>query len=715
MKKIVTIFTAILCAVNVFAQSPLKMSYQAVVRYSDGTLAQSSPVSVRMSILQGSETGTAVYVETHTTTTNVNGLMTTEIGNGTVVSGNMSTINWANGPYFIKTETDPEGGTNYSITGTSQMMSVPYALYAANSGTAGPQGPQGIQGLPGTPGADGNDGAQGPQGLQGATGPQGIQGATGATGAQGIQGATGSTGPQGLQGIQGPAGTNGQDGLILSGSAAGNTPFWNGTSWVTGSSNIYNNGGNVGINNTSPSHKLDVNGTMGVTGNFSVNTNKMAVNSTTGETTITNDFDKIGLQIGSNDPREIPNLKLYGYSSDNDNGGGGLEIGDGSVVGMRIYRTNDNNFRITTGYMGASLSIMPQANLGINTTSPTAKFHVAGNVRIEDGTEGADKVLTSDANGNASWQMTGMRSIDAIGTNPNANGATLTGNVLNLEPATQNYGGIVTTDAQNFSGTKHFFSPVTTEGTLTVGNDFSGSGRVNILSNNNEFSDPIGVQFKIGSYMKNFIGMSDTILPLYSVADVDASYLGSSNGVIFDEATALHLSSPWGGGFFNGLALKTDGSVKVNGNMNVSGTMTSGTVTYPNAIGNEGEVLTVNGSGNAVWQVPNGVPTADYANAVSMSAATSGHTFYTEWSGYPIFPEDLPVGFQCTIVNYSNSDAVSTTLPALSTVRFFHKGTGWVDGTAGVTNFTILSGGTVHVNVMDIGPQKCYFVSGDVQ
>jgi hypothetical protein len=684
MKKIITIFTAALLAVNVFAQSPMKMSYQAVVRHSDGTLVTSSPVSMRMSILQGSATGTAVYVETHAVSTNVNGLMTTEIGNGTVVSGSMSSIDWSNGPYFIKTETDPEGGTNYTITGTSQCTSVPYALYAANSGTPGPQGPQG------------------------ATGPQGPAGADGADGVDGVNGATGPQGPQGV------AGTNGADGLILNGSSAGNTPYWNGTAWVTGSSNIYNNGGNIGINQTSPNYKLDVNGTMGVTGNFAVNTNRMVVNSTTGETTINNDLDKIGLQIGTNDGREIPSLKLYGYSSDNDNGGGGLEIGDGSVVGMRIYRTNDNNFRITTGYMGASLSIMPQANLGINTTSPTAKFHVAGNVRIEDGTEGADKVLTSDANGNASWQMTGMRSIDAIGTNPNANGATLTGNVLNLEPATENYGGIVTTAAQNFSGTKHFFSPVTTEGTLTVGNDFSGSGRVNILSNNNEYSDPIGVQFKIDSYVKTFVGMTDTVLPFYSVADINASYLGVSNNVTFEEAAALHLTAPWGGGYTTPLALKTDGSVKINGSIDITGALKTGTVTYPNSNGNAGEVLTTDGTGNATWTAPTGLKTADQADAVSMTPSTSGHVFYTQWTGYPIIPDDLPVGYTCTIVNYSNADAPSTTLPALSTVRFFHKGTGWGNGAAGVDTFTILSGGTVQLNVMDIGGQICYFITGDL-
>jgi uncharacterized protein (TIGR02145 family) len=87
---------------------------------------------MRISILQGSASGTAVYIETQTPTTNDNGLASLEIGGGTVVSGNISTMDWANGPYFIKTETDANGGSNYSITGTSQLLSVPYAFFSGN-------------------------------------------------------------------------------------------------------------------------------------------------------------------------------------------------------------------------------------------------------------------------------------------------------------------------------------------------------------------------------------------------------------------------------------------------------------------------------------------------------------------------------------------------------------------------------------------------------
>jgi hypothetical protein len=139
MKKIITICVAILMTANVFAQAPNIMSYQAVIRNTSNALVTSSAVGMRISILQTSPSGTAVYVETQTPTTNANGLASIEIGGGTVVSGNFSTIDWANGPYFIKTETDPTGGTNYTITGTSQLLSVPYALHAktAESVTGG--------------------------------------------------------------------------------------------------------------------------------------------------------------------------------------------------------------------------------------------------------------------------------------------------------------------------------------------------------------------------------------------------------------------------------------------------------------------------------------------------------------------------------------------------------------------------------------------------
>lgn len=130
MKQLFTLLTASLITLSTFAQAPEKISYQAVVRDAGNSLVSNQSLGIQISILQGSSTGTAVYIETQTPSTNVNGLMSLEIGNGIVISGNFNTIDWANDSYFIKTEIDPTGGINYTIIGTSQLLSVPYALHS---------------------------------------------------------------------------------------------------------------------------------------------------------------------------------------------------------------------------------------------------------------------------------------------------------------------------------------------------------------------------------------------------------------------------------------------------------------------------------------------------------------------------------------------------------------------------------------------------------
>ena len=136
MRKLIIILIAVLFTTSMFAQSPQKMSYQAVIRNGSNALVTNQSVDMQISILQGTSTGTAVYVETQTPITNANGLVSIELGGGTVVSGSFSTINWANSPYFVKIETDPDGATGgllYTITGTNQLLSVPYTWYAENS------------------------------------------------------------------------------------------------------------------------------------------------------------------------------------------------------------------------------------------------------------------------------------------------------------------------------------------------------------------------------------------------------------------------------------------------------------------------------------------------------------------------------------------------------------------------------------------------------
>jgi hypothetical protein len=121
------LFLIALClSKTIFAQAPENMSYQTVIRDNANKLVVSKPVGLRLSILQGSATGTVVHTETQSENTNANGLISTVVGT--------SNLNWSTGPYFLKTEVDPTGGTNYTIMGIAQLLSVPYALYAENSG-----------------------------------------------------------------------------------------------------------------------------------------------------------------------------------------------------------------------------------------------------------------------------------------------------------------------------------------------------------------------------------------------------------------------------------------------------------------------------------------------------------------------------------------------------------------------------------------------------
>ncbi len=233
MKKYLLFFAILMIAVvSLFAQAPQNFSYQAVVRNAGNALVTNQNVAVRISIIQGNEFGASVYVETHNTTTNANGLMTIEVGDGIPVTGSFANIDWGNGPFFLKSEIDPEGGVNYSITGMQQLLSVPYALYADQAGNVpafaviptdtgyvisitqnggntqtlvlrhGAPGPQGVQGETGA------TGLQGPQGEQGVQGEPGLQGEPGPQGLQGEMGPQGEQGPQGPQGEQGAAGVS---------------------------------------------------------------------------------------------------------------------------------------------------------------------------------------------------------------------------------------------------------------------------------------------------------------------------------------------------------------------------------------------------------------------------------------------------------------------------------------------------------------------------
>ncbi|HEX7585182.1 MAG TPA: hypothetical protein VF373_10870, partial [Prolixibacteraceae bacterium] len=257
MKKITAILAAVIFTASVIltdqssAQTPQKMNYQSVIRNSSNALVTSTAIGMQISVLQNSANGAPVYVETQKPTTNANGLATIEIGSGTIVSGVFSGIDWSAGPYYLKVQTDPGGGTNYTITGTSQLLSVPYALYSASGGT--------LTGVTATL----------PLSSSGGTAPEiSLSGKVPVANLPSLAGdATGTIDAVTVVKLQNKtlattAPTNGQVLTYNSGnlqwepqnvSSSGNSSGWS----LTGN-NIYYNSGNVGIGSSNPQGKLEI-------------------------------------------------------------------------------------------------------------------------------------------------------------------------------------------------------------------------------------------------------------------------------------------------------------------------------------------------------------------------------------------------------------------------------------------------------------------------
>ena len=239
MKKFNLIIIALIFAISgASAQSPQAFKYQAVARDASGNVLQNQAIGMRISILQGSSSGTSVYKETHSETTNDFGLINLEIGNGTPVSGTFSSISWGTNDYFVKIEMDANGGTSYQHLGTSQLLSVPYALYAESSANGSSQWSQSGDNIYFN---NGNVGI-------GTTSPEK---------ALHIHGTASSPNPELI--VESSSG-GAYGGLRLQRNGVSNpaTFITNGAqnSWI----NV--NGGNVGIGTTNPTHKLSVTGTI---------------------------------------------------------------------------------------------------------------------------------------------------------------------------------------------------------------------------------------------------------------------------------------------------------------------------------------------------------------------------------------------------------------------------------------------------------------------
>jgi len=339
MKKIYSLLILFAClsCMNSNAQAPQGIPYQSVIRNGSGALLINQAVNVRFSIHDSTMLGTIVYQETHTVTTSNLGMVTVAIGQGTPSIATFSSINWGSGAKFMQVELDAAGGNNYIDLGTQQMMSVPYALYAAHSNDAGPAG------------------------------------AVGTTGATGPQGATGSSGSNGATGATGNTGATGATGLLPSGAAAGNTPYWNGSNWVTNSSNLFNNGGHVGIGTSTPASKLHV---------------------------ITDDASGDGLVAWGEGQAVVGKQGVHG-------GGLGLAYDSSNNVGT-IYSLapslawknldiRANSIRLLTE--GYDQAVTTNGKVGIGTETPNAKLDVQGGNILTSGTLTAGAVTYPNSHG----------------------------------------------------------------------------------------------------------------------------------------------------------------------------------------------------------------------------------------------------------------------------------------------------------------------------
>lgn len=361
---------SMLFAAVLAAQAPQAINYQGIARDLVGTPISNQAVGLRLSVRSGSITGTVVYQETFAVSTNQFGLYAVQVGRGTPVSGTFSTIAWGTAPHFLEVEMDITGGTNYTAAGTSELISVPYALYAETSGnvTPGPTGPTGPAGTNGTNGANGATGATG------ATGANGVTGATGANGTNGANGATGPTGANGANGVTGATGATGANGTNGSNGATGATgpSGANGAAGPTGPSGANGAAGPTGP--TGANGAAGATGATGPTGGLSIlgNTGNTLYFNALNNLVATSNFTNTGTFLGLN--QTVPNVDFH--------------IGGASAVNKRIQFTHS----------GTGTTLLDGALIGISGATQDAFFLQNEAQPLWFGTS-ANERMRIDANG----------------------------------------------------------------------------------------------------------------------------------------------------------------------------------------------------------------------------------------------------------------------------------------------------------------------------
>lgn len=591
MKKLISLIATAAIALAAFAQAPGLLSYQAVVRNTTGALVTSHAVGMQLSIVQGSPNGTAVYVETQTDTTNANGLASLAVGAGTPVTGTMAGINWANGPYYLVSQIDPTGGTNYTINGASQLLSVPYALYAAASGTKdttpwayagngtdiynvnsgnvgigtstpaanldieadsltqnnmspwasavnvrasstqtsfnGPFSLYGIQSVLNTT----LNGSAALRGLAYADSGQvyGVMGVSSSAQGAGVMGSTATVGGVCVEGLAGTIGVTAIKGISTNFGSSG-------TSNVAGffqAANAGNNyaiivpqgGGWVGIDTAAPSEALEVNGNVRLSNSAARN---LYVPDAAGGVSGSDLTIQAGGTPWNGNAASGGNLNLTAgnmNTAGSGNDGGNVIITTGgnpwfgnSVQGGDIIFQRDSSYATDISTSIPLIELMRisgnTGNVGIGTSTPSVKLDIenGGNspaFKLVDGTQQAGYVLTSDANGNASWQQASTKA-DYMQGLYGGSFVLPTGvdTPLNLSSGTYfqyddnlpfNNGKFTIT----YSGVYHF------DIAASVGYDYNNSSKVQIQTWRN--GEPIDQQFSQNISMDLQLNAGDTV------------------------------------------------------------------------------------------------------------------------------------------------------------------------------------------------------------
>jgi len=521
----------LLClTVEAYAQSPSTIPYQAVARNSSGNLLQNQAVSVRFSIRNGSAGGTVVYQETHSASTNNLGLFTLNIGQGTPVSGTFASINWGGGSKFAQVELDPAGGSAYVDMGTTQMLSVPYALYAASSGSAVTETDPQVNStatnqVPKWNGTTLTDGVMYDDGTNigiGTASPAQKLDIVGTVKTVGFQMPTGAANGYVLQ-----SNANGTASWVaptslsvtetdpqVSSSTTNQVPKWNGTTLTDGL--IFDNGTNVGIGTTSPSYLLHV-----------LNSTHTALKLESSS----NIGTWLSLQNSSTNGRT---WNLISSGQNNGEGAGKLLFNDAST--------------------STRMLIDGSGNVGIGTTSPTQKLDIAGTVKtvgFQMPTGAANGyVLQSNASGTASWVASTALSVtetdpqvSSSTTNqvPKWNGTTLTDGLIYDDGTNVGIGTTSPTDPL------HVVGNVRVDGGkipfLNTGNSvFIGEGAGTVDDLNNRYNTFVGFNagnvntsgsnnaaFGAGALEKNTIGTSNVALGRLALLN---NISGSDNVVV---------------------------------------------------------------------------------------------------------------------------------------------------------------------------------------